>query len=936
MAQDSWLKRINPFKTKDSEAVQKLRAQLDDIIEESHSNEAGTLEAHESYKGLGSELSGYLSKAYKTKSPDTGIPAAGQASGEDSMIDLDALQRVFIQEPWVYNSVMAVAETVASIPIKLEKSVKVKKEVLNEITGVKESILSEVWIPATAEKLAKIYNNPNPETTASEFYMLLIIDLLTTGEYFIWLESKKDIDLGLIESRPEDDNVNTPFGHLRQVLAGDTPVKHMWRVPPSIIAPVVDPETRKVEGYQQVTEDSEHAYSKAEIIHVKYPNPQDYFRGLAPLVPMFKSILIDRYQTEHMIRFYKSGARLGGVIETEKNLNKEGLGRFQRSFENNYTGKQNHHRTLILPPGMTYRTVESDPATGALLEFAKYNRETILATYRVPPIKVGLTDGQNFANSRSQLETYFSDCIKPKLKQIADGFNNKASLMPDGKTYRMTFDLTEVPEAQDDLAQKAGTGTAMLASGLTVNEVRKLHWKVEPVEDGDVIIPLKGAAAPAPNPMGGFPLALSTEPSTTKAPEEVAPSDVTPTAASFTDRVNALAGQLVQSGVPLALAIPQAIEQARLEGFTDEPVAEDSGVCAECSASPCSCPPDDSGKALSLSEFISEALAKLDPSEKVDANLINELVSIFNGETKEEIAVDSTAAIAPDTAPEVIAPVTLRAENYGYTKEILTEMWKDAMGKADPLIEKRLAEVRKFFKQFQTVALNRLGANIKAYGMHKAGDNEDINDILKLDAYDAAIDDYIKAVDAALQEAYQGGYNSILGEFKFGDPNEAALKFLKEYAAKNVKLITDTTMEQLRLVLSEAFEQGLAIGDVSEAIRGKFVEIDQGRAVTIARTETLTAVSAGQEAKTQDVIKEYPEKKLMKAWVSSQDAFVRDSHANVDGEVVEVDKAFSNGLQYPREAGAPAAEVINCRCTRITFAAEDESAISDTLNPSEE
>ena len=50
-------------------------------------------------------------------------------------------------------------------------------------------------------------------------------------------------------------------------------------------------------------------------------------------------------------------------------------------------------------------------------------------------------------------------------------------------------------------------------------------------------------------------------------------------------------------------------------------------------------------------------------------------------------------------------------------------------------------------------------------------------------------------------------------------------------------------------------------------------------------------------------------------WVNSRDEQVRESHQI--NEVVEVGKAFSNGLRYPLEEGGAAGDVINCRCVAV-------------------
>lgn len=877
MKNKSWIDRINPFKgNTENLELKALQDRLDALVDERDDTNL-TLDI----KSLDMSATGNSS----------------EGSGVEGNIDVSALMRVYCSETWVYSAITAVAETLAGLPIKLEKAKKVNKTVKNEVTGENETIEQKVWIDASGEKLFDCFQYPNKYTTKSEFFMMLIIDLLSTGEYFIYLDAANGVDLTTIDMTA-DNNPDSPFGRLRTLIAADAPIKGMYRIPPNVIKPVVSADKKSIEGYAQLTEDGSFAYGAAEIIHVKLPNPLNPFRGLAPLVAAFKQVLIDKFSTEHMIRFYQSGARLGGVIETSKDLNKEQMARFQRSFENNYTGKQNHHRTLILPPGMKYSPVEQNPAETSLLEFSKYNREAILSIFRVPPIKVGIMDGANYANARAQLQTFFSDCIRPKVTFIEDGFNLKACLMPDNRSYRFKFDLSEVSELKEDLDLKSKTGASMLQAGLTVDEVRRDLWKKDPIPGGDKSPAVEAMTKPAAPAWG-----LS-------APKPE-----------------------VETALPVEAPKPE------------------SKVCETCKKDPCECQaPEPTKSKQSLAEFITESLAKLDPSEPVDAALLNDLVAIFNtrdgvpSDTAKEIMpeapmaeaqiqADATTLDQPNT-PSTTQQVALEST---FSKAQRVEHWKGFITATDPIMERRLGEVRKFFKKFESAVLNQFGGNIKSHGVFKARNEDDADEIMKLSNYQELIKQYTKEVDEALLEAYSYGLNATLGEFKFSPPDEDAIAFLEKFAAKEVTYISETTRDQMRTVLADAFKQGLSVGDVSAKVREKFTEIEQGRAITIARTETLTAVSMGQYEKQKAFKEEFPEKKLIKQWISSQDDRVRDSHAELDGESVPEDTPFSNGLWFPRDASTEdPSEIINCRCSMSTFAAEDQNLIDETLPDAEE
>lgn len=53
---------------------------------------------------------------------------------------------------------------------------------------------------------------------------------------------------------------------------------------------------------------------------------------------------------------------------------------------------------------------------------------------------------------------------------------------------------------------------------------------------------------------------------------------------------------------------------------------------------------------------------------------------------------------------------------------------------------------------------------------------------------------------------------------------------------------------------------------------------------------------------------------VKKQWMTTSDARARYSHRALDRETVELEEAFSNGLEYPKDPNGPAQEVYNCRC----------------------
>ena len=140
-----------------------------------------------------------------------------------------------------------------------------------------------------------------------------------------------------------------------------------------------------------------------------------------------------------------------------------------------------------------------------------------------------------------------------------------------------------------------------------------------------------------------------------------------------------------------------------------------------------------------------------------------------------------------------------------------------------------------------------------------------------------------------------------------------------------------TTTEQVMSSIENGIKESKTVQEIAQDVASFYTDVDniKFRAERIARTETLTAVSIGQWAATKDVADEIPG--MRKMWIAAGDARVRDSHAEMDGDVVAVNNKFGNGLMFPRDPAGPPEEIINCRCTLLMIPSEDD--IFDEVAP---
>lgn len=138
-------------------------------------------------------------------------------------------------------------------------------------------------------------------------------------------------------------------------------------------------------------------------------------------------------------------------------------------------------------------------------------------------------------------------------------------------------------------------------------------------------------------------------------------------------------------------------------------------------------------------------------------------------------------------------------------------------------------------------------------------------------------------------------------------------RFITTEGAASIKAITKTTQRIVRAVLSEAAEAGDSIQVAARKLRQQVAQVSKERAVTIVRTELVSAGNAGSLLGAQAT-----GLKLEKWWLATPDARTRQSHAKANGQGAPLqDGFFRVGGEFCRFPGDPnlsAGERVRCRC----------------------
>ncbi len=165
-----------------------------------------------------------------------------------------------------------------------------------------------------------------------------------------------------------------------------------------------------------------------------------------------------------------------------------------------------------------------------------------------------------------------------------------------------------------------------------------------------------------------------------------------------------------------------------------------------------------------------------------------------------------------------------------------------------------------------------------------------------------------------LKDVYESANQTLPLDLKLGS-REAAVEEA-DFSALN---IAQTTAQKMKILFEQSLLNGESVDEIARKIRTNH-SFDRKRSKMIARTEATKAVNMATDQAYQTAAQDGIN--IEKEWLSSEDEDVRDTHVELNGQVVGVNDVFIVPSAPSHKASSPglfsqASENINCRCTII-------------------
>lgn len=197
-------------------------------------------------------------------------------------------------------------------------------------------------------------------------------------------------------------------------------------------------------------------------------------RGYSPIQAIAMTIRGEKEIEKRNYAILNNDTPPGMILSTEQAMSKEQIEKVRESREARHSGAENTRKLAILPFGIKPINLQASPKEMEFIAQQAWDRDKILAIYKVPKAVLGIGEGVNVGNVKAFNQTFASRCIEPLAKKIARVLNDQ---LFNGIWF---FEFVNIlPTDEEEIRNH------YFAGGITRNEYRQeLGYK--PIKWGDV------------------------------------------------------------------------------------------------------------------------------------------------------------------------------------------------------------------------------------------------------------------------------------------------------------------------------------------------------------------------------------------------------------------------------------------------------------------
>jgi HK97 family phage portal protein len=315
--------------------------------------------------------------------------------GRESKAGIRVTADTALQVSAVFACVRYLSRTVAALPCQLYKrSDRGKDKAVNHPI---------YWL---------LHQLPNPETTAYDFWLMLMVNHLLSPEAYAYIERD-----------------------------GNGIITALWNVPSNRVKKYRNKTTKEL--YYGVLDDDGREYTV-------YPENMFVLRNmrfsskdasLDPIELAREALGLSLAMEEYGAKYFANGANPGGVVQVPGKMSDPAFQRFKESFLEKYAGVANAAKVVFLEENATYQKVANTPEESQAIDARKHQVVEVARFFGVPLHKILDLERSTNNNIEHQSIEAVQDCLTPYLVQLEQEISKDLLLPSERKRYFAKFDL---------------------------------------------------------------------------------------------------------------------------------------------------------------------------------------------------------------------------------------------------------------------------------------------------------------------------------------------------------------------------------------------------------------------------------------------------------------------------------------------------------------
>ena len=234
--------------------------------------------------------------------------------------------------------------------------------------------------------------------------------------------------------------------------------------------------------YYYFNSETGEAIEYEEMLHFKTMS-QDGMIGLSPIDTCANSISWGLGLEAYGNSYFSNGAKVSGVLETDRALSTEAVDRLRNSFDNNYSKIGDSNKTLILEEGLKFNSISMSNEASQFLASRQFSIEEVCRIFNVPPHMLADLSKSSFSNIQEQSREFVQYSLQPYLSMIEQEMTNKLFKKNESGKLFVEFNVNAL--LRGNPKDRAEYYRTMLNIGaISINEIRQKE-NMNRVEEGD-------------------------------------------------------------------------------------------------------------------------------------------------------------------------------------------------------------------------------------------------------------------------------------------------------------------------------------------------------------------------------------------------------------------------------------------------------------------